>query len=329
MPDVTPLTLRVAHTRQLSPLIRLLCLQAEDGAALPGYTPGAHIQVRVRLADGREDWRHYSLIELTGQEQARKTPASYTIAVRLEEAGRGGSRFMHEGLQEGSVVRVLPPRNDFPMHDGAPGAVLAAGGIGVTPLASMAAARRAAGQPVRMVYAGRQRSQMAFLDELQSLLGDALEVHADDERGAALDAQALVAACAADEHLYVCGPQVMLDAVLAAAQAQGMARERVHFELFAAPVAEAGDGAFEIVLAQSGQTLTVQAGQTILDCLLANGHDPMFDCQRGECGVCAVDVLEGEVDHRDYVLSPSEKDSNKVIQICISRAKSPRLVLDM
>ncbi|MDO4706316.1 MAG: FAD-binding oxidoreductase [Comamonadaceae bacterium] len=192
MPDVTPLTLRVAHARQLSPLIRLLCLQAQDGAALPGYTPGAHIQVRVRLADGREDWRHYSLIELTGQEQARKTPASYTIAVRLEEAGRGGSRFMHEGLQEGSVVQALPPRNDFPMHDGAHGAVLAAGGIGVTPLASMAAARRAAGQPVRMVYAGRQRSQMAFLDELQALLGDALEVHADDERGAALDAQALV-----------------------------------------------------------------------------------------------------------------------------------------
>ncbi|MDO4723943.1 MAG: PDR/VanB family oxidoreductase [Comamonadaceae bacterium] len=329
MSDVTPLMLRVAHTRQLSPLIRQLCLQAEDGSALPGYTPGAHIQVRVRLADGREDWRHYSLIELSGQEQAQQAPVSYTIAVRLEEAGRGGSRFMHEGLQEGSAVAVLPPRNDFPMHDGAPGAVLAAGGIGVTPLASMAAARQARGQPVRMVYAGRQRSHMAFLEELQALLGDALEVHVDDERGAALDAQALVASCTAGEHLYVCGPQVMLDAVLAAAQAQGMARERVHFELFAAPAAEAGDGAFEIVLAQSGQTLTVQAGQTILDCLLANGHDPMFDCQRGECGVCAVDVLEGEIDHRDYVLSQAEKDSGKVIQICISRAKGGRLVLDM
>lgn len=322
------LTLQVAEARMLNPLIRLLRLQASDGAPLPGWTPGAHIQVRVSLPDGTQDWRHYSLIDLEGDPTAQQAPTQYTIAVRLEETGRGGSRHMHQGVQPGQSIEVQPPKNDFPLQ-AAPGVVLAAGGIGITPLASMAAACKLQQQPVRMVYAGRDRAHMAFLDELQTLLGDALQVHADDERGAPLDAQALIASCQPGEHLYVCGPQVMLDAVLAAADAQGFARDRIHFELFTAAATEEGDQPFEIVLAQSGQTLTVGADQTILGCLIENGHDPIFDCQRGECGVCAVNVIEGEIDHRDYVLSQMEKDAGNVIQICISRAKGKRLVLDM
>lgn len=326
---IAPLSLQVAEARLLNPLIRLLRLRAADGAVLPGYTPGAHVQVRVRLPDGSGDWRHYSLVDLAGDAAGICAPREYTIAVRLEETGRGGSRFMHEGLPPGSTVEVTPPKNDFPLHDGAPGAVLVAGGIGVTPLASMAAWRHAQGQPVRMCYAGRSRPMMAFLPELQALLGDALAVHADDERGAPLDAGALLDGCAADERVYVCGPKVMLDAVLAAAHARGWPPERVHFELFNAPVAEAGDRPFEVELIQSGQRFTVAADQTILDCLIEHGCDPMFDCKRGECGVCAVPVISGEIDHRDYVLSQREKDAGNVIQVCISRAKGSRLVLDL
>lgn len=319
---------QVAQVQALNPLVRCLTLRASDGRALPGFSAGAHVQVRVTLPDGATDWRHYSLIDLGGDPADRGAPAQYTIAVRREDQGRGGSRFMH-ALQEGDALTIEPPRNDFPLGEHTGRTVLVAGGIGVTPLISMAARCRAQGRPVRMVYAGRSRELMAFLPELQGLLGDALTVHADTEAGAPLDMAALIDGCEASDRLYVCGPQPMLDAVLAQAQARGWPSERVHFELFSAPRAQAGDQAFEVVLAQSGKTCTVPADQTLLDCLIDQGCDPLFDCKRGECGVCAVPVLEGEVDHRDHVLSASEKAASKVIQICISRAKGRRLVLDL
>jgi ferredoxin len=165
--------------------------------------------------------------------------------------------------------------------------------------------------------------------ELQALLGDDLKLHADDEAGAPLDVDALLDGCGPEDQLYVCGPKVMLDTVLAKTQARGWTHERVHFELFTTPVVEAGDRPIEVVLAQSGKTLTVPANQTILDCLIEHGCDPLFDCKRGECGVCSTAVIEGEVDHRDYFLSDAEKASNKVMQICISRARGARLVLDL
>ena len=170
---------------------------------------------------------------------------------------------------------------------------------------------------------------MAFLPELQALLGASLHLHVDTEAGAPLDVAALLDGCAASDQLYVCGPKQMLDAVLAATQARGWSRDRVHFEVFTPPAVEAGDHAFEVVLAQSGRSLTVPPDKSILDCLIAAGCDPMFDCQRGECGVCAVPVIEGEIDHRDYVLSESEKREGKLMQVCVSRCKGKRLVLDL
>ncbi|MDQ8017973.1 MAG: 2Fe-2S iron-sulfur cluster-binding protein [Bordetella sp.] len=330
-PAIATLPLRVAETRSLNPLIRLLRLEHAEGIALPGWAPGAHIQVQVRLPDGQADWRHYSLVDLEGVAGTPGfAPGAYTIAVRLEEGGRGGSRFMHQGLAPGDRVTVQPPRNDFPLEDGQSRAVLVAGGIGITPLASMAARCRAEGRPVDLHYAGRSRSLLAFADELKVLLGSGLRLHADDEAGGAgLDIGALLDGMTEGEPLYVCGPKPLLDAVLAATQARGWAPGRVHFELFSAPVVEAGDQPFEVELAQSGRRFTVPADQTVLDCLIDHGCDPLYDCKRGECGVCAVPVIEGEVDHRDYVLSQAEKDGGQVMQICISRAKGPRLVLDL
>jgi len=323
------LQLRVVEARALNPLIRLLRLRAEDARALPGFAAGAHIRVQVTLADGTTDWRHYSLISFATERNATNAPTDYVIAVRKEADGRGGSRFMHEGLAEGGVLTIEPPKNDFPLHTGPGGSVLVAGGIGVTPLASMAARRRAEGAAVRMHYAGRSRDLMAFLPELQALLGDDLRVHADAEAGAPLDIDALLDGVPAGDRLYVCGPKVMLDAVLARTQARGWEHDRVHFELFTEPLVEEGDQPFEVELAQSGQRFTVPVGQSILDCLIEHGCDPMFDCKRGECGVCAVPVIEGEIDHRDYVLTAREKAGGTVMQICISRAKGARLVLDL
>jgi vanillate O-demethylase ferredoxin subunit len=193
----------------------------------------------------------------------------------------------------------------------------------------MAAQCKASGQPVRLHYAGRSRALMAFLPELQALLGEDLRVHADVEAGGPLDVDALLAGCGEADQLHVCGPRPLLDAVLAKTQARGWTHERVHFELFTTPVAEAGDRPFEVVLSQSGQSFEVPADQTLLDCLIAHGCDPLFDCKRGECGVCTTAVLEGEVDHRDYFLSDAEKASGKVMQVCDSRARGPRLVLDL
>ncbi|HSW06576.1 PDR/VanB family oxidoreductase [Aquabacterium sp.] len=323
------LQLRVIEARCLNPLIRLIRLRADDGAALPGYSAGAHLRVQVSLPDGRSDWRHYSLINLSTQADATQAPTEYLIAVRREDEGRGGSRYMHQQVQAGQLLTIEAPKNEFPLREHAGCAVLVAGGIGITPLLSMAVQRLAQQAPVRLHYAGRSRALMAFLPELQTLLGDALRLHTDAEAGAPLDVDALLDGCGAADQLYVCGPKPMLDTVLAKTQARGWTRERVHFEVFTAPAVEVGDHAFELVLAQSGRSLTVPADRSILDVLIAAGCDPLFDCQRGECGVCAAPVLEGEIDHRDYVLTGREKNAGNVMQICISRCKGQRLVLDL
>ncbi len=320
---------RVAEVQAFNPLVRGLLLEPAPGVLLPGYAPGAHVRVQVRLPDGAEDWRAYSLIDAEAPRDAGAARASYRLAVRLEQPGRGGSRFMH-GLRAGDTLRIEPPRNDFELQarPGQP-VLLVAGGIGVTPLVGMAARCRAAGIAVRMVYAGRSLSLMAFVPELRALLGDALQLHSDEQQGRALDVAGLLRDCAPGEQVYLCGPGAMLDAARAAAEQLGWPRERLRFESFAAAAPGQGDQGFELVLAQSGRTLQVQPGQTILECLEAEGCDPLFDCRRGDCGVCAVPVLEGEVDHRDHVLSAAERASGKVIQICISRACGARLVLDM
>jgi vanillate O-demethylase ferredoxin subunit len=322
------LSLRVAEARDLNPLIRLLRLRADDGAVLPGYTAGAHVRVQVILPAGTTDWRHYSLVNLAADADLA-APREYVIAVRREDDGRGGSCFMHRRVETGQVLTIEAPKNEFELRAGDGCAVLVAGGIGITPLTSMAAQRKAHRQPVRLHYAGRSRDLMAFLPELERLLGGDLHVHADAEAGAPLDVDALLDACAPADQLYVCGPRPLLDKVLAKTQARGRTRERVHFELFTTPAAGQGDRAFELVLAQSGRTITVPAGETVLDCLIGHGCDPIFDCRRGECGVCSTPVIEGDIDHRDYFLSDAEKASGKVMQICVSRVRGTRLVLDL
>jgi len=322
------LRLTVQSVEELAPDIRKLVLIAADGQALPEFAAGAHLRFQVRLHKGEPDWRQYSLIDFAPSPGPVPIPYTYTIAVRLEHEGRGGSGFMH-GLRAGDTVTAEVPHNDFPLGDHDGGTVLVAGGIGVTPLISMATERQRQGRPVRMVYAGRAPDQMAFVPELRALLGDDLALHIDQEAGAPLNASTLVDGCHPADVLYVCGPQPLLDAVLAAAASRGWPPERVRFEIFTAKAPQLGDQAFELVLQRSGQSLRVPADRTILDCLEEHGHDVLSDCRRGECGVCTVDVIEGEPDHRDQVLTGAEKAGGKVIQICVSRVKGQRLVLDL
>jgi ferredoxin-NADP reductase len=322
---VETLQLRVSETQNMTNQIRKIVLEHAEGLPLPAAKPGAH--VRVHIGGAAEDTRAYSLLMLNGKSDDA-THSQYEIAVKREDAGNGGSRYMH-ALKVGDALVCDAPRNDFmldPADRSAP--VLLAGGIGITPIFAMASALRHEGRPFHLHYAGRDKSQMALLRELDIIAGESLWVHLD-QQDTQLDVKVLLQSMNADQHLYVCGPTGLLDTVLAMAKQQGLPAAQVHFELFNNHAASTNADSFQVRLAQSGKTYVVPPDKSILQVLQDQGEDPLCDCCRGECGVCQVGVLEGEPDHRDYVLSDAEKAAGKLMQICVSRSKSPVLVLDL
>ncbi|EKF18121.1 PDR/VanB family oxidoreductase [Nitratireductor pacificus] len=318
------LRLRVLETTALTAQVRTLELAAENGGTLPGFTAGAHI--RVTLPDGTD--RHYSLVNTLPDTAATAQPATYRLGIRLEEDGKGGSRHMH-GLAAGDVIDASLPRNDFALADTDAPVLLIAGGIGVTPLISMASELKAKGRPFAFHYAGRSRVLLAFVDELAAIDEGALTIHCDDEPETCIDLKALIGRAPAEGHIYVCGPRGMIEAVREIAHARGIAKDHVHFELFDAPKAETGDQPFEVEISSTGQVFTVPPGKSIIEVLEAEGVDLIYDCQRGDCGICQTAVIEGIPDHRDVILTDDERAANDVMQICVSRAKSSRLVLDL
>ncbi len=321
------LTLTVAAIHTETPIIRTIELRAQDELALPAYTPGAHLKVSI---PGQDEPRCYSLVCLDGSEDP-SAPTCYRLGVRLETPSTGGSQHMH-GLEVGDVVEVQHPRNDFALHetiDQEPPILLIAGGIGITPIASMAESLTRARRPYHLHYYGRSREQMAFLTPLSERYGPSLIVHADDDPDSLLAIDDLLKEFNPEQHIYVCGPNGLIDLVLEQAQARGWPREHLHFELFVTAAAQTGDRGFDVELRQSGQVFHVPPDKTILEVLEEAGCDPFYDCKRGECGVCQATVLEGMPDHRDYYLSDAEKQAGNVIQICISRSLSDRLVLDL
>ncbi len=275
------------------------------------------------MPDG--DTRPYSLIDWDGDADA---PAAYHLGVLLEQGSKGGSSHMH-ALKAGDRISIGAPKNSFALADGDAPALLLAGGIGVTPLISMAAALKARGAPYRFVYAARGAAAMAFRRELEAQHGAALTLHFDDQAGGPPDLATLMRDAAPGTHLYVCGPRPMIDAAREAALEAGFTQARIHFELFEKAAPQAGDHAFEVEVASTGQVFTIPPGKSIIEVLEAEGIDLMYDCQRGDCGICQTEVLEGVPDHRDVVLSQAERDGGKVMQICVSRAKSARLKLDL
>lgn len=316
---MSELQLVVRETIEETPLVRAIVLDGADGAPLPPFAPGSHI--RVTLPQGGD--RPYSLVDLP----ACRAPTTYVLGVRFEPEGAGGSRYMHS-LKPGDRVAASRPVDNFPLHEDARPALLFAGGIGITPILSMACALAASSRPYRLHYAGRGRGHLAFTGPLSGICGDALSLHYDDEPATRLNIAAALSRAPADPVIYVCGPAGMIDAVKAAAAEAGFAPERVRFELFT-PAPGGTDEAFEVEVRSSGLVIAVAPGQSILDALEAAGVDAVHDCRRGDCGVCQCGVLEGIPDHRDVVLSDAERASNRVMQICVSRARSPRLVLDL
>lgn len=312
-----PLKLRVQSVIAETPVIRGLVLAPEDGV-LPGWEAGAHI--RICLPGGGD--RPYSLMALPDLPEG-----CWALGILREQQSRGGSSFMH-GLKIGDIVRASAPINNFGLHAGNAPSVLLAGGIGITPILSMAAALRARGTPYRLHYAGRAPESLAFLPQLRAICPNALSVHHDCDESR-LDIAAALDRAPGDAHVYVCGPAGMIEAVRKAAVDKRFPADRIHHELFKAEPSIAANRAFEVELRSTGQVIAVAADQTIIDALEQAGVDVLCDCRRGDCGICQCGVISGTPDHRDVILSEEEKASNKVMQICVSRAKSERLVLDL
>ncbi|KAF1043040.1 PDR/VanB family oxidoreductase [Xylophilus sp.] len=316
-------TLDVAVARRQEEAVGICSFDLADprGRALPPFAAGAHID--VHLGDGL--CRQYSLCNPPGETHR------YQIAVLREPQSRGGSAAMHERVRTGTRLTVGRPRNLFALRPGTHPTLLLAGGIGITPLLAMAEQLSRDQAVFTLHYHGRQRGRMAFLDRIgASAFARQVHIHVDDEPATHADPAAALAAHGPAAHVYICGPAGFIDAMTSHAARAGFDAEHVHVEHFAAaPIDHAADGAFELVLARSGLTVMVGRSESAVEALARHGIAVETSCEQGICGTCMTTVLEGEPDHRDRVLSPSERQSGKVFLPCCSRARSPRLVIDL
>lgn len=297
-----------------------LTLAGVDGA-LPRWAPGAHID--IVLPSGL--CRQYSMCGPTSS-------PDYEIAVLDCPEGRGGSREVHQSLLPGAVVKISAPRNKFVLTR-EQAYLFVAGGIGITPLLPMIEEVDAAGLPWRLLYGGRSRSSMAFLDDLD-LYDEHVEVFAQDEVGH-IDVEYAVETALAMHPgvaVYVCGPAALIEAVEDAVDAAGLAPARSErfgsVAVAADPVDRGPAAAFEVQLGTAGPVVAVRDDQSILDAVLEAGADVLYSCEEGTCGSCQTTVLAGEVDHRDDLLTEQERADRQIL-ICVSRCHGGRLVLDI
>ncbi|KPI14697.1 Phthalate 4,5-dioxygenase [Actinobacteria bacterium OK074] len=290
----------------------VLRLRHPLGESLPDWEPGAHVD--VVLGPGLE--RQYSLC---GDPAEREV---WRIAVLRESAGRGGSAYVHEQLGLGAKVRVRGPRNNFALQS-APRYRFVAGGIGITPILPMLAAVEAAGAEWTLLYGGRSRESMAFTEEL-ARYGDRVTLAPQDESGL-LDLPSVLDELPEGTLVYCCGPGPLLDAVEERCPSGALRVERFQPK----EQVTGGDHEFEVVLEQSGMTLTVPVGVSVLQTVRDAGVDALFSCTEGTCGTCETEVLEGAPDHRDSILSEEEREAGETMLICVSRCKGKRLVLDL
>jgi len=317
----TPIDLLVRTIRLEAERILSFELVHPDSEDLPPVEAGAHVD--VHLPGGL--MRSYSL---TGDPADRKR---WRLGVLRETDGTGGSRAMHERVRVGANLRVGAPRNAFPLAANAKHSVLLAGGIGITPIKAMSHALTRQGASFELHYCARSPANVAFVDELKALIPpDRLHFHFDGgDPAQGLDIAGLLAKQPADTHVYYCGPQGFMAACEEASADWPPAN--VHREYFKAPAQDnnvvAADGSFTLHLVRSGQTITVEPDQSIVRAIELNGGRVPTSCLSGLCGTCKVNYLDGEVDHRDYILSDDEKQV--CLTTCVSRAKGPSLSLDL
>jgi ferredoxin-NADP reductase len=309
-------TLRVTAKTVVADGVTALELAHADGGRLPDWTPGSHID--VMLPNGLT--RQYSLCG------DRWDAHRYRVGVLREPDGRGGSAYVHDELRPGDLVGVGGPRNNFPLVP-ARRYLFVAGGIGITPLLPMVHQADLLGLDWRLLYGGRRRESMAWLDELAGY-GDRVQVVPQDESGL-LDLAGFLGAPDPAARVYCCGPAPLLAAIEAACA--GWPAHSLRTERFVAADrgAPARTAPFEVELARSGATVTVTPGVSVLDAVHAAGVDVLSSCRQGTCGTCETTVLAGTPDHRDSILGDDERAGGDCMFICVSRALDDRLVLDL
>jgi ferredoxin-NADP reductase len=314
----------VVRQRQLQgQTVAVLTLEATDGAALPAFSAGAHVD--VHLPGGLI--RPYSLCGDPADTRA------YRLGILKEPSSRGGSVAVHASLQEGSRLSISPPRNHFPLDETATHSMLIGGGIGITPMLAMAWRLHALGASFALHYCARHQAGAAFLDELaQAPWADRVTLHFDAaDASTQLQPAEIARRAPAGSHLYVCGPAGFMDWVMTEATAAGLEPAQIHREYFTPPLetTSTADADFEVEARRSGKTVRVLRGETLRTALQRIGISVPVSCEQGVCGTCACTVLAGEPDHRDAYLTDEERAANDQIMACCSRARSARLVLDL
>ena len=310
------MTLRLRRMGWESPGVLSLELTDPDGGLLPPFGPGAHVD--LHLPDGMV--RQYSLC---GDPSDR---LRYRVAVREIEGGRV-SRSIHRELRPGTLLPVGIPRNNFPLV-ASPNYLFIAGGIGITPLLPMMREATRTSATWSLLFCARRADEIPFVAEARALGGGEVSLHVS-EAGTRLDVAARLSAVPEATVLYCCGPERLMTAVEEATS--HWPEGTVHFEWFA-PRSRPEDetsGTFQLVCAQTGVTVTVPPDRSILETLVQAGISIPSSCEQGICGTCECRIIEGEADHRDSILSAGERAANQSLMVCVSRAKTPRLVLDL
>jgi ferredoxin-NADP reductase len=308
---------RVTAVRKVADDVRYIEFAVEGG--VPRFDPGSHTNIKVMIG-GQETVRTYTVVPAPAGRLA--------VAVKLHPQSRGGSRYMWS-LGEGDSARLTLPQNRFELSWRAGHYLLIAGGIGITPIYGMAKALAARGASLRVVYSAREAGLMAFREELENLLGDRLLLR-DNSLGQTADLAAEFAALPADAEGYMCGPIGMLEAAKTAWIESGRPISRLRYEVFG----DSGlytEQAFEVEILNRGLKVAVRPDQTLLEALIDGGVEMIYDCQRGECGLCAVRIVEHDsaVDHRDVFFSAEEKAENRRMCACVSRLTSGQGVIDV
>ena len=318
---------KVAVKEQLTEDVVGLTLVSVSGEQLPAWQPGAHIEMVLDTctdASGKADpenamLRQYSLCS------DQNDRSQWQVAVLREEGGRGGSLFIHNHLQQGDIIKVSEPRNHFPFKPREK-CLFIAGGIGITPMLPMIQQANAEGIDWRLVYLSRERNRMSCLEKLTGYDQSRITLNGDKEDGY-IDLPALLSHCDSDTSVYSCGPKPLLDAL--EEQAAQQSDWSLDIERFSAGPIDSSGGAFDVVINSTGQRIRIPEGESVLTVLRESGIKIPTSCGDGVCGSCETGVLSGIPDHRDAILSEEERADNDYMMLCVSRALSEELILDL
>ncbi|OAT50168.1 PDR/VanB family oxidoreductase [Providencia heimbachae] len=305
----------VSRIEQVSPTVKMFEFVAQDGTFTP-FSAGSHVTVHM---DGLQ--RAYSL--MSDPQQC----GSYCISVLHDENSKGGSSFMHQQIAQGDRLYLSPAQNFFSLEKETQGRqILIAGGIGITPFLSYLYELENAEMDFELHYCFRDQATAAFVEQLQARVGSRLHLY-DRAKGQRMAVEQLIKSQPTDSHVYVCGPQSLINDVIEHGS-QHLGELHVHFENFG-EIASEGDS-FEVYFQRSGFSLEVGEDISILQAIEADKRiNVECLCRNGVCGTCETAILEGEAEHRDHYLDDDEKAQQKTMMLCVSRAKSKRLVLDL